>query len=118
MRQEPGPTGNNALESRACTARSKTPLVVPPRLCRRRSPVGDPARKAGSPTAVSEPHGAASATRSVRTYKVQPGDSFYSIAKKMYGQPGRWKDVYAANRALVKNDPKRLRPGMMLRIPQ
>ncbi len=52
------------------------------------------------------------------TYRVRSGDSFYTIAKRMYGKPGRWKDIYAANRGLVKNDPKRLRPGMVLRIPK
>ncbi len=53
-----------------------------------------------------------------RTYRVRPGDSFYTIAKKMYGKPGRWKAIYAANRVIVKNNPRRLRPGMMLRIPK
>lgn len=53
-----------------------------------------------------------------KTYRVQSGDSFYSIAKKLYGQPARWKDLYAANRVLVENTPAKLKPGMVLQIPE
>jgi len=79
---------------------------------------GRPAPEAAKPTAAAKPRLATAGADPVRTYRVLAGDSFYSIAKKMYRRPGRWKDIYAANRALVKNDPQRLRPGMMLRIPQ
>lgn len=51
------------------------------------------------------------------TYRVRKGDTFYSIAQKMLGSSARWREVYECNRDVVKNDPKRLKPGMMLTMP-
>ncbi len=90
-------------------------IPAPPASAKAKTVSGRPAPKMAKPSAVSARNPAAAG--STRTYRVLPGDSFYSIAKKMYGQPGRWKDIYAANRTLVKNSPTRLRPGMTLRIP-
>lgn len=53
-----------------------------------------------------------------RVYLVQRGDSFYSIARKMLGDATRWKELLERNRKLVKNDPKRLRPGMRITLPE
>ncbi|MBN2563045.1 MAG: LysM peptidoglycan-binding domain-containing protein [Phycisphaerae bacterium] len=52
-----------------------------------------------------------------KTYRVRQGDTFYSIAHSQLGTGARWKEIYEPNRALVKNDPKRLRPGMLIRLP-
>ena len=51
------------------------------------------------------------------TYRVRRGDSFYSIARAHYGSGLRWTEVFELNKELVKNDPKRLRPGMVIRLP-
>lgn len=53
----------------------------------------------------------------VRTYTVQEGDTFYSIAARLYGNGNKWRMLYDANKSTVKNDPKRLRTGMTLTVP-
>ncbi len=52
-----------------------------------------------------------------RTYIVQEGDTFYSIAARIYHDGNKWQALYEANKTAVKNDPKRLRPGMTLTVP-
>lgn len=54
---------------------------------------------------------------SVRQYTVQPGDTLYSIAASQYQQGTRWKEILRANADLLRNDPRRLKPGMVLRVP-
>jgi len=51
------------------------------------------------------------------TYKVQAGDSLQKIARKLYGDPARWEDIYKANRAAIGPDPSRIRAGMVLKVP-
>ncbi|MEV0196939.1 hypothetical protein [Nonomuraea sp. NPDC050691] len=43
--------------------------------------------------------------------------SLYDIAQKVYGDPERWREIYAANRDLIGPDPGKLKPGQILRIP-
>lgn len=45
---------------------------------------------------------------------VQPGDTLWSIASRMYGNPKRWRAIAAANPDV---DPRRLRPGQRLILP-
>jgi len=54
---------------------------------------------------------------STRTYTVKKGDTFYSIAESVYGSTSRWKDIFKANKRVVKNKPKNLKPGMVLEVP-
>ena len=51
-----------------------------------------------------------------RSYTVQKGDSLFLIAKKCYGDGGRWKDIQAANPERTA-DARTLRPGVVLIIP-
>lgn len=51
-----------------------------------------------------------------RIYVVQRGDSLSKIAKEVYGNAGRWKEIYEANRDQIQ-DPSLIRPGQELRIP-
>ena len=51
-----------------------------------------------------------------RIYVVQRGDSLSKIAKEVYGNAGRWKEIFEANRDQIK-DPNLIRPGQELRIP-
>jgi phage tail protein X len=53
----------------------------------------------------------------VRRYQVQEGDTLELIARKYYGNPERWRVIYAANNALLRNG-KALRPGMEIVIPE
>jgi 5'-nucleotidase / UDP-sugar diphosphatase len=57
---------------------------------------------------------AAAATTSGRTYKVQRGDTLWSIAKRTYGDGAQYKKIVSANPS-VKND--RLIVGQTLQLP-
>ena len=51
-----------------------------------------------------------------RTYTVVAGDSLSKIAKKIYGDGGRWKEIFEANKDKIKN-PDLIHPGQVLKIP-
>ncbi len=52
-----------------------------------------------------------------RTYTVESGDSFYSIAGKVLGDSTRWKELFDLNSDLVRGNPKRLQIGQVLVLP-
>jgi nucleoid-associated protein YgaU len=51
-----------------------------------------------------------------RVYIVQKGDTLSHIAKQVYDDATRWREIYEANKDQIK-DPKIIRPGQELRIP-
>jgi LysM repeat protein len=51
-----------------------------------------------------------------RTYVVQPGDTLFSISRKIYKSPKHWKEIRAANEKNIR-DPKKLTVGQTLVIP-
>ena len=51
-----------------------------------------------------------------RTYVVVKGDTLSKIAEREYGDATRWREIYQANRATIKN-PNLIYPGQKLRIP-
>lgn len=51
-----------------------------------------------------------------RTHVVQPGDTLYKLAQQYYNDRARWRDIFAANRDVMKTETD-LRIGMTLRIP-
>jgi nucleoid-associated protein YgaU len=51
-----------------------------------------------------------------QVYVVQPGDSLSKIAKAVYGDANRWKEIFEANKEQL-TDPNLIRPGQELRIP-
>lgn len=57
-------------------------------------------------------------SKTLRTYKVQDGDSFYTIAASELGAASRWPELYDINKEVVGNDPNRLRAGLVLKIPE
>lgn len=52
-----------------------------------------------------------------RAHWVRPGDTLQSIAAKVYGSPGAWRRLYAANRAVIGPDSRDLFPGQVLSVP-
>jgi nucleoid-associated protein YgaU len=52
----------------------------------------------------------------IRTYVVQPGDTFTSISRKFYQTPGRWKDILDANQNQISN-PDELKSGQTIILP-
>lgn len=51
------------------------------------------------------------------TYIVGQGDYLIKIAKQVYGDSGRWKEIYEANKETIGTDPGKLQVGMNLTIP-
>ncbi|MFD5814843.1 transglycosylase SLT domain-containing protein [Streptomyces sp. NPDC127038] len=49
------------------------------------------------------------------TYKVVAGDTLSKVAKK-YPKSGGWKKLYAANRAVIGDNPALIRPGLKLTV--
>lgn len=66
--------------------------------------------------AIAAAHGAAAAGSDGETYTVRPGDTLGAIARRFYGDPGRYREIFEANRTVLPN-PNTLRPGQVLRIP-
>ena len=54
--------------------------------------------------------------KSGQTYVVQSGDTLFSISRKFYKSPGRWKEILQANKKDIR-DPKDLSAGQTLVIP-
>ncbi len=52
-----------------------------------------------------------------RTYRVQPGDTFYGIAQDQLGDSSRWEELFELNKEIVHGDPKRLQVGQVLVLP-
>jgi len=51
-----------------------------------------------------------------KIYKVKKGDTLWGIARRFYGAGVRWRDIYEANKGLIK-DPHHILPGWELKIP-
>ena len=51
-----------------------------------------------------------------RTYLVERGDNLWKIARRVYGDPNWWYEIFLANRRLVKT-PDMVHAGMTLRLP-
>ena len=49
-------------------------------------------------------------------YTVQPGDSLWRIAREQLGNGNRWGEIYEANSEKI-GDPRLIRPGQILEIP-
>ena len=52
-----------------------------------------------------------------RTYTVAKGDTLSHIAREFYGKAGRWQAIYDANREVIGDNPDKIYPGQVLRIP-
>ena len=50
------------------------------------------------------------------TYTVKKGDSLWSISKQQLGSGARWREIYEANKDVIKN-PNRIYVGQVLQIP-
>ena len=51
-----------------------------------------------------------------RIYVVVSGDSLSKIAKREYGDANKWKQIFEANRDIIK-DPNLIYPGQQLKLP-
>lgn len=60
--------------------------------------------------------GSAGGDWSSKTYTVESGDTLSGIAKKVYGDAGKYQQIFEANKPMLK-DPDKIYPGQVLRIP-
>lgn len=58
----------------------------------------------------------ASGEKSARTYTVKKGDTLQKISQRFYGTTKKWRQIYEANRGVLK-DPDKLTVGTKLTIP-
>jgi LysM repeat protein len=56
------------------------------------------------------------AKASMKTYTVQSGDTLSEIAKRELGSANKYMDIFNANRDQL-NDPDKIKPGQVLKIP-
>jgi tetratricopeptide (TPR) repeat protein len=92
------------------------PDTVPATVPRRpAAPAVAPARPAVGSTAATPAR--PTAAGNVRRYKIAKGDTLFSLAQKYYGNRSRWRDIYTANRDVMKSEGD-LRIGMEIKIPQ
>ncbi len=85
-----------------------TPQPVAPTVSLNRPGVQTPAPR----PSVSNTNSATSG----RKHTVSKGDTLFSLAQRYYGNKSRWRDIYAANRDVMKSQ-NDLKIGMELKIP-
>lgn len=71
---------------------------------------------AGAGTTVAHSSPGSNDGWSSRTYTVVAGDSLSAIAKKVYGDAGKYNKIFEANQPMLK-DPDKIYPGQVLRVP-
>jgi nucleoid-associated protein YgaU len=82
----------------------------------------EPARPAGNAPRFDDVRSGSSSTApspgapGARTYTVAAGDSLSKIAQREYGDAGKWRAIYDANRDKISN-PDLIHPGQVLTIP-
>jgi nucleoid-associated protein YgaU len=91
------------------------PSDTPPTAELRTSP--ERLRAAAEKAKVESPAATAATAPSSRTHVVQVGDTLEKLAKKYYGDPGKWNLIYFANNAQLSGG-RPLRAGMELEIPE
>ena len=89
------------------TVRTRPAPVVPPRPA---------AAQAVTPTVPRQTAPAPVATIGPRKHIIRPGDTLSKLAQQYYNNRARWRDIYAANRAVMKNESD-LKVGTELKIP-
>ena len=80
------------------------------------STVANSAPGAGTTVAHSSPGSNGGGDWASKTYTVVAGDSLSAIAKKVYGDAGKYQQIFEANQPMLK-DPDKIYPGQVLRIP-
>ncbi len=70
-----------------------------------------------TPASAPRPATVATSTAGGRKHTVAKGDTLFSLAQKYYNNKSRWRDIYAANRDVMKSQ-NDLKIGMELKIPQ
>ncbi len=56
--------------------------------------------------------------KALNSYVVKPGDTLKSVARAVYGDSSRWKEIYDANKGLIGPENAPLKTGSRLTIPK
>ncbi len=105
---------NNMLRKQLETAGGAAPAAVANvRTLLTQPPAGRPAP---APVAVPVAAKAVEPVKAARTYQVRPGDTLGRIAGSVYGDTGKWRKIYDANRDRMKSETD-IRVGQALTIP-
>lgn len=97
-------------------ATQPTPAIAEPREEPTYRPIP---RTVIAPGTVKQPGGTLPPTTTPpggRTYIVQKGDGLMSIARKLYNDPRRYKDLQALNPDIT--DPGKLKAGQVIKVPE
>ncbi|HTJ77714.1 MAG TPA: LysM peptidoglycan-binding domain-containing protein [Rariglobus sp.] len=81
------------------------------------TPVPQPVPQSSTPAVSLNRPVSPSAVTSGRKHTVVKGDTLFSLAQRYYNNKSRWRDIYAANRDVMKSQ-NDLKIGMELKIPQ
>ena len=112
----PAPVASPAMVVAATPA--PVPAVSGEPEVRRALPVSAAGPASGPDVSASpRPEPAAVAGNAVRTHKVVSGDTLAGLARKFYQNSGQWPKILAANKGTLE-DPTKLKPGMILVIPE
>ena len=111
---------NELLKSQLADARTRlNRFVEEDRSTVARAQATEPPRpqRQAAPTRV-EPRPAQVEAQSdeARSYTIQPGDSLYRIARQVYGDGGKWRQILEANRSVIP-DPGNLKVGTQIVLP-
>ena len=91
------------------TVKTKAPALLPTKPATATREVARPKPAPTLPTAASAPSVG-------RKHVVQKGDTLSNLAQRYYKNRAKWRDIYAANRKVMKNESD-IRVGMELVIP-
>lgn len=53
-----------------------------------------------------------------KTYTTKKNDSLSKLAKRFYGDSSKYKEIYKANKKKIGSNPKKLKAGLVLKIPE
>jgi len=107
-----GPSRSSATAENTETAENLTP---PSRVTSSAARAPTPAPIATSPA--SRNTTATAAPASGRRHAIVKGDTLYSLAQRYYGSRSKWRQIFEANRDILKSKDDPLRIGMELKIP-
>jgi nucleoid-associated protein YgaU len=82
------------------------------------APAARPAAKPKADFSNVESGASSTAPAAPQTYVVKSGDSLSKIAKRAYGDAGKWRRIYEANRELIGPNPDLIHPGQKLVLPE
>ena len=105
--EEPYTPAYSSLDSMDAAPVADTTYTPPPA----DEPAPQPVAEDYTPTTDDEPLSPAG-----QTHVVGKGDTLYSLARQYYGDQGRWRDIWDANRTRLPN-PDTIYVGMKLIIP-